>query len=80
MGAPPQDHPRGPARGILGRDSAGNPDQNPVGIRLRAGFWRPSLRNSVAAILASSSTLIPCRGLPWRESGGGGRCDFPRWH
>ena len=36
-----------------------------VPIRLRVGFWRPSLRNFVAAILASSSALIPCRGLRW---------------
>jgi len=34
MGTPPQDHPCGPARRILGRDSAGNPDQNPIGTRL----------------------------------------------
>lgn len=32
---------------------------------LAVGFWRPSLRNFVAAILASSSALIPCRGLRW---------------
>src|SRR5438105_9559103 len=31
MGTPPQDHPDRPARCILGRDLARNPDQNPVG-------------------------------------------------
>src|SRR5690349_10635710 len=57
MGSPPQDHPGGPARCILGRDLPGNADQDLVGSR-------PPERGLAAARDARDYLLGPAASAP----------------